>query len=304
MGERFPDVDTLALFVRVCETGSISSAARAFGLTQPAATGRIRQLERRLGLSLLDRTPKGSVPTETGSAVEAWAREVVACADRLVASAATLRQAATAVALRVCASYTAAEYLLPGALMELRRRSPSVAVSLSVANSAAVLDAVLGGQCRLGFVEGGSVPRGLRHRTVAEDQLVVIAAERNPVGRRPLTPAQVVSHPLVLREPGSGTRDVFVSALEGAGVALPGTELEFGSTGAIMRAVAAGDALGVVSEWAMQSPDHSGLKVVPLRGLDLRRSLRAVWRREDAKAVADVVAAAVRAGRAPIASGR
>src|SRR5687768_302801 len=135
MAERFPDVDALALFVGVCETGSISAAARAFGLTQPAATERIRRLERRLGLLLLHRTPTGSSPTETGAAVEAWAREVVACCDRLVESARTLRSKAGRVTLRVAASYTTAEYLLPEALVDLRRRSPGVTISLSVENS-------------------------------------------------------------------------------------------------------------------------------------------------------------------------
>ena len=294
----YPDIESLALFVTICESGSISAAARAHGISQPAATGRLRQLERRLGLSLVVRSTSGCTPTSEGSAVAEWAKEELASAGRLVAGAEALRVVTPGASLRLTASYTTAEYLLPQALVDLRRRSPGIALTMSVANSKVAIDDVLTGRSHLGFVEGVTTPKGANHQSVANDRLVVIAAADNPAGRtRPLQPKDLVSSSLVLRENGSGTREVFERALERASVELHTSVLELGSTAAILRAVAIGDALGVVSELAARAFDHSNaLRIVPTRGLDFRRSLQALWIAEHASDVAEVVAAAARAG--------
>ena len=298
MVDHYPDVESLALFLAACEMGSISAAGRTRGLTQPAATAHIRKLERRLGVTLLHRSTKGCWPTEAGGTVAAWAKAVVSAVDRLVTGAKALQGDTGQVALRVTASYTTAEYILPQALIELRRRSPGIAISLLVSNSAGVIDDVLGGRSQLGFIEGDVVPRGLRHRSIAADRLVVIAATDNPIDREvPLTPNELNAYTLILREPGSGTRDVFVKALAAAGVPLPTSVIEIGSTAAIMRAVIAGDALGVVSELAMREHEYAGtLRSVPILGLHLDRTLRAVWTPRHTRTVTDVVAAATRAG--------
>lgn len=294
----YPDLDSLVLFLDACETGSISAAGRRRGITQPAATGRIRQLERRLGVTLLHRSTTGCSPTDAGRMVCAWAREVVGAADRLVAGTDAFRTAPAGVALRVTASYTTAEYLLPQALIELRRISPSITVSLLVANSAGVIDDVRSERSGLGFIEGTSIPRGLRHRSVATDRLVVIAAANSPTAVGALDARALAGHTLVLREPGSGTREVFLRALTQAGTRAPSSVIEMGSTAAIMQAVAAGDALGVVSELAMREHEHTGqLRTVPIPQLQLQRTLRAIWQPQHSGAVSDVVDAAVRAGQ-------
>ncbi|GAC1539034.1 MAG: LysR family transcriptional regulator [Acidimicrobiales bacterium] len=292
----YPDLDSLALFVAVCDTGSISAAGRLRGLTQPAATARIRHLERQLGVELLHRTTTGSSSTDAGTAVATWARQVVASADKLMAGAGTLHPGSPRLALGVTASYTTAEYLLPQALIELRDRSPDIVVRLSVSNSAAATDDVLSGRSQLGFIEGDSIPKGLRYRTVATDRLVVIAAAGNPLARSaPLHAEALVRHTLVLREPGSGTRAVFVRALRAAGVQIPDGVIEIGSTAAIMQAIAAGRALGVVSELALGGTAHR-LRVVETDGLQLDRRLLAIWEPHNSRLVSDVVAAAARVG--------
>lgn len=296
---RYPDLDSLALFLDACEAGSISAAGRLRGITQPAATGRIRQLERRLGVTLLHRSTTGCSPTDAGRTVAAWAQELLGSADRLVAGTEAFRTATARVALRVTASYTTAEYLLPQALIELRGISPTITVSLSVANSAEVIDDVRSERSQLGFIEGTSIPRGLRHRSVATDRLVVIAAAastRTALGA--LDAGALAAHTLVLREPGSGTREVFLRALTDAGAHAPSSVIEMGSTAAIMQAVAAGDALGVVSDLALREHEHTGrLRTVPIPQLQLQRTLRAIWQAQHSGAVSDVVDAAIRAGQ-------
>jgi DNA-binding transcriptional LysR family regulator len=228
-----------------------------------------------------------------------WAKEILESADRLVSQARALQGDASRVTVRLSASYTIAEYLLPTALTELRLSSPKLELSLMVSNSAAVVDDVIGGRSQLGFIEGRAVPRGVRYRTIGNDRLAVICATNNPVGEpRRLQPDELVHHTIVLREPGSGTREVFLRALESAGVDLPRSVIEIGSTAAIMHATAASDMVGVVSELAIREGDHrKSVREVRVAGLDLRRALRAIWTPQHGRTVADVVTAAVRVGR-------
>ena len=104
-------VDQLAgieLLLDTIRTGSISAAARAHSLSQPSATERLRQLERRLGVTLLRRGPGGTAPTPEGEAVAEWARNVLSAVDAMAAGVAAIRERSSSTALRVMASLTVA----------------------------------------------------------------------------------------------------------------------------------------------------------------------------------------------------
>ncbi|GIH99292.1 LysR family transcriptional regulator [Planobispora takensis] len=278
---RLPDLDSLQLLVDVDRLGSLGQAARAAGLAQPSASKRIALLERRLGLTLLERTPRGSTLTAQGAMVAAWATQVLAAAEELVRGAQAVRHARAA-HLHIAASMTVAEYLLPRWLGELQHREPQVQVGLDVQNSAEVVRLVGGeiGGVELGFVEGPSVPQGLASRVVAADRLVVVVAPEHPWARRrtPLLEAELAATPLVVRERGSGTRETLDRALAGHAVAAP--RLELGSNAAVKGAAREGAAPAVLSGYAVEAELAAGrLAEVPTRGIDLQRRLRAVWRR-------------------------
>src|SRR5699024_796582 len=107
--ERLPDLEALALFIAVDETGSVGAAARRFGISQPAASQRVRLLERQLGLDLLDRRTSGSTVTATGRVVSDWAAELVAAGADFARDVRTLSGAHES-RLRVAASLTVADY--------------------------------------------------------------------------------------------------------------------------------------------------------------------------------------------------
>ncbi|MFD2350687.1 LysR substrate-binding domain-containing protein [Nonomuraea ferruginea] len=175
---------------------------------------------------------------------------------------------------------TVAEYLLPRWLGELQSREPDVEAGLDVMNSADVAARVLAGEVELGFVEGLAVPDGLAERVVGGDRLVVVVAPGHPWARRRtlLRGPELAATPLVVRERGSGTRetlDVVFSALHRAR-----PRLELGSNAAVKGAAQAGVAPAVLSAYAVEAELTTGRLVeVPLYGLDLARTLRAVWRR-------------------------
>ncbi|WP_338694638.1 LysR family transcriptional regulator [Streptomyces sp. Q6] len=275
LAHRVPDLGALELLLAVARLGSLGAAARELGITQPAASSRIRSMERQLGLALVDRSPRGSRLTGTGALVTDWARRIVDAAEEFDAGAQALRDRRDS-RLRVAASMTIAEYLLPRWLIALRAERPDTAVSLLAGNSATVGERLLSGEADLGFVEGVSVPAGLDSAVIAQDSLIVVAAPGHPWSRRrrPLLADELAATPLILREEGSGTRQVLEAAL--GGLARPLIELS--STTAVKASAVSGAGPSVLSELAVGEELASRRLVqIPLEGAILSRDLRAVW---------------------------
>ncbi len=275
IAHRVPDLGALELLLAVARLGSLGGAARELGITQPAASSRIRSMERQLGVALVDRSPRGSSLTDAGALVTDWARRVVEAAAAFDAGAQALRHRRDS-RLRVAASMTIAEYLLPGWLLALRSQRPDTAVSLLAGNSTTVAERLLSDEADLGFVEGLSVPPGLDSTVIAHDHLIVVTAPTHPWARRrrPVPAQELASTPLILREKGSGTRQVLDAAL--GGLARPLIELS--STTAVKASAVSGAGPAVLSELAVgEELSMRRLVRIPVEGVTLARDLRAVW---------------------------
>ncbi|GGX60370.1 LysR family transcriptional regulator [Streptomyces minutiscleroticus] len=278
LAHRVPELGALELLLAVARLGSLGRAAKELGITQPAASSRLRAMERQLGVGLVERSPRGSQLTDAGALVTDWARRIVEAAEAFDAGTQALRARRDS-RLRVTASMTIAEYLLPGWLIALRAQLPDTAVSLFADNTAAVAGRVLSGEADLGFVEGLDVPAGLDGAVVGRDRLVVVAAPSHPWARRrtPLTVGELAGTPLILREQGSGTRQVLDAALAVCGPLAPPL-LELASTTAVKAAAIGGAGPSVLSELAVgEELAARRLVEVPVPGIRLDRDLRAVW---------------------------
>ncbi|HEU5007390.1 MAG TPA: LysR family transcriptional regulator [Jatrophihabitantaceae bacterium] len=276
-----PELATLDLLLSVADLGSVGKAAAAHGISQPSASARLARLERRLGVPVLRRSTRGSTLTPAGEAVVTWARGVVDAARTLTDGVLTLRADRNA-RLRVAASLTVAEYLLPQWLLALRRHNPGLDVAASVANSRDVCAAVRDGRADVGFVEAPDVPIGLSARQVGTDRLAIVVAADYPLARRRgrLHTRDLPGLPLLLREPGSGTRDTFLDALAAALGERPPLPhaTELGSTATILATARAGGGVAVLSARAASADVASGaLTELEVPGLLMRRPLHAVW---------------------------
>ena len=267
------DIETLRLIVAVDESGSLSVAARRRGISQPSASARVRAFEARWQLTLLERTPRGSHLTTDGRAVVAWARQVLGEVETMRAGLESLTGRRRG-EVRVAASLTIAEFILPRWLGELRGRM-EVHPHLQVVNSDAVTDAVRRQQADLGFIETATRAPDLVHRTVGTDRLVVVVPPSHPWARRrtAIGPDVLAGAEWVLREGGSGTRSTFERALGQE----PRMALEAGSTTALIGAARAGLGPAVVSARAVSFEIEAGRLVAVPTTLDLERPLTAVW---------------------------
>jgi DNA-binding transcriptional LysR family regulator len=273
-----PDLIALDLLDSVAELGSLGRAASRHRMSQPAVSMRMSQLERRLGLTLMERSPTGARLTPAGERVVALSRRVLSEARDLMAGVEALVAEASS-HLRVAASLTVAEYLLPGWLAALHRRSPDAILAVEVTNSARVVARVREQHADVGFVEGHQLsPGAMKTVVVRTDHLVMVVDPSHPWAHRrsPVTGAELAAAELIVREPGSGTRQVLEDALGAFGGLR--FHLELGSTAAILAAARRGEGPAVLSALAIADDLDAGrLVAVPTEGVRLTRSLRAVW---------------------------
>ena len=306
LSRRVPDLIGLQLLLAVQDTGSMAAAGAALGITQQAASLRVRAMEAQIGLPLVMRSSHGSSLTAAGALVAGWAAPVIQAADRLDAGIGSLQTTRNA-HLKVAASLTIAEHLAPRWFLALRagqQRSGEdlTELELVTANSDAVVRAVLDGSADLGFIEAPGAPPAVRSKVVGHDHLVIVAAPGHPWTRsgRTVSLAELARTPLVSRERGSGTREAFVKGLQALvprDVDLSYPVIELATTAAVRAAIAGGAAPGALSALAVADDLALGRLVqVQVDGLELRRKLRAVWRsspQPPAGPARDLVAVAV-----------
>ena len=287
LSSRMPDLAEFEVLLAIAETGSLGAAARKVGLTQQAVSARLASVEARIGVQLAVRTPRGSQLTPAGVVVAEWAHQLLDVAHHVDAGLASLRSDAHS-RIKISASQTVAEQLLPRWLMSLRaaaarRGTPVPELTLTATNSSHAVTDVANGAADVGFVETPTAPTGLRSKVVASDELVVVVAPDHRWARRPrpVSPAEIAQTPLISRETGSGTRDSLIAALKGAGCD-PAHQappvLELSSAAAVRAAVLSSQAPAVMSRLSITDDLAFGrLREVSVPELDLRRQLRAIW---------------------------
>lgn len=273
------NLDALRTFARVIELGSFSAAAEQGGITQPAVSLQVRQLERRFGLKLVERVGRRAGPTAAGLELLTHIRAI----DAALAQA---EQAMTAHAsqvtgrVRLGTGATACTYLLPPLLAGLRRRFPALDVVASTGNTADMLRGLENNTLDIGLVTLPAPGRMIEATPVLEDEFVAIFPARGPLGiPDAVTPQALAALPLVLFEPGARTRRLVDDWFEQAGVAAKPV-MELGSTEAMKEIVAAGLACAVLPRLAVSGTGQRASLAVRALTPRLARTLAVVVRRD------------------------
>jgi LysR family transcriptional regulator, transcriptional activator of the cysJI operon len=240
----------LRMFLTLVERQSFSRAAEALYVSQSAVSKGVRELENQLDLPLIERgagakTQRGVQLTDSGQALYEHARGIFAM-ERIAIEDIRDRIELRKGRLRIGASTTVAGYWLPTCIARFVRQHPGVEFDLTVANTSEIGHAIVDGRIDAGFVEGAVSDARIEARQWKSEALLLVAATDSPVGarRRPTT-AELSKQTWLVREPGSGTRQVTQSLIEARGIA-PRTWAEIGSNEAIARAVAAGAGVAVL----------------------------------------------------------
>ncbi|KZK25878.1 transcriptional regulator [Delftia sp. GW456-R20] len=256
----------LEIFCAVAQAGSTVAAADAVALSQSATSAALQQLEQAMGAQLFERVGRRLALNDAGRALLPEALALLEQA-RGIEQAFSVRAASLPVRLRVAASTTIGTYALPAVLAHLARSHPHLSVDLQIANTREVGQAVESLDVDLGLIEGTSHWPGLEVEPWMRDELVIVAAAQDPLvqaaGQRPLGVAALRGARWLLREPGSGTREMVEHALLPHLHQLPAAAT-LGSSEAIARCVAQGLGVSCLSRVLVQALVASGeLAVLP-----------------------------------------
>lgn len=267
-------VRQLEIFAAISQEGSVTAAGRRIGLSQAATSQALAELENQLQRRLFDRHGRRIRPNAAGRRLLPQAIDVLDRVRGIEAGAG--RQ----IHLKLAASLTVGNFMLPPFIAKFSRRHPDAHFRMEVGNTDMVVASVERFESDAGWIEGLSRHPDLEAIPWREDQLVIVAPPRHPLAGRRADPAALASARWVLRERGSGTRAVFEEAIEGK-FTLQKVPLELGGIGAIKSAVIHGAGLSCLSRSAVEPELKTGqLRVVSVAVLNLRRQITLLIHRQ------------------------
>jgi DNA-binding transcriptional LysR family regulator len=291
------NIDHLHTLCDVLELGSFSAAAERAGVSQPAVSLQVRQLERRLGVRLIERVGRRARPTAAGAELVGHIARIDE-AMRGALDAMAFHSTGAVGRVRLGTGATACIHLLPAVLRSLRAKFPSLDLAVSTGNAAEILRALEDNRIDVALVTLPAPGRMFHVSPVVDDELIAVFPARGAPVPAVITPAALASLAVVAYEPGAGTRRIFDGWFERAGLSLKPV-MELGSVEAIKKLVGAGLGCGLLPRMAVSSADRQEIAVRSLTPR-LYRKLGIVLRRDKplARGLREVVAALRRLGRA------
>lgn len=265
----------VVVFRAVAEHLNFRRAAEELYLTQPAVSLQVKALEEELGVQLFDRTGAKVALTAAGKHLLAFSRRAGALAAEAEEEVTALG-GELAGTLALGASTTIAQYVLPRLWAEFRRRHTRAQMTMTSGNTEHIVEAVVRQEIALGLIEGPAHSRDVKTEPFLDDELVLIVPGAHEWAERAAVRAEeIAAEPLLMREHGSGTRQVIEQALQRCGIKRRALRvaMELDSTEAIKTAVEAGLGVGFVSRWALKGDQRPGrgLRVVEIEALRVRR---------------------------------
>ncbi|WP_341539791.1 LysR family transcriptional regulator [Scopulibacillus darangshiensis] len=269
------NIESLKMFCLVVDEGSISQAARLAYVSQPAVTRQIHQLEDFYGALLFDRVDGRLAVTDIGKTLYPFAKAIV---DDFNRSKETVQQATGEhnAILRVGASLTIGEYLLPSLLGRFKKQFPKIKVTLTIGNTPSVLEDLSHDVIDLALVEGIVENKGFTKENFADDELVLVHSPDHPwKDRTEISTKELTHEHMIWREATSGTRLIVENALKDhGGLDKIESYMELGSTQAIKSAVEAGLGVSILSRLTVARELKEGhLGEIKMAGVDLKRDL-------------------------------
>lgn len=268
-------LDDLRVFAAVCRAGSLSAVARELSCTQSAVSQHVKRLERELGVALIERQPRGVVPTEAGRLLQAAAVDSLGGIDHALRGIGELARGDGG-SVRITTGATTIRHFMSAAVVDFRRRFPQVSLEFQTeVSSRSCFEALAAGRVDLAWITLGSPVRGIEQRPVVELPWVLAVAAGDPLAGRPhVDPVDLQNARLIGLPQNSIARSQLDSWLARSGIRpVFDTSVADWDTAILLAELGLGQAVvPALPEW--QGPGHPGLRLIPLPALPV---LTAGW---------------------------
>lgn len=239
-------IESLKVYVSVVEQKSFSRAADELFLSQPSVSLHIRNLENEFGVKLIHRSPKHLHLTSAGSILYHRAKEILALYNDTKEKINDMRHVVTGT-LKIGASFTIGEYILPRFLAEVASEYPNVTVQVTVANTEEIFQALRQNQLDIGLVEGTVNENEVEVEPFCQDEMILVVPNSHPLAAFAQASVEDLQDQVwILREPGSGTRAFSDQVIQDLGIRMK-RSFVFSSSEGVKEAVIYGLGIAIVS---------------------------------------------------------
>lgn len=281
----------LQVFHTVAKRLSFSKAAQELYISQPAVTKHIHEIENHFKLKLFDRNGSKIKLTEAGESLLEYAEQIFTVYRKLEFEMNNLSQKHKGT-LKIGASTTVAQYVLPPVLAAFHQQFRDIKVGLSINNTEQIEQALLNKDIELGIIEGLSRKPVFKYTEFLKDELVLVANSKHPLCKRDeLLPHELLSIPLLLREHGSGTLEVIAHALKPLEIKLDQlqVEMQMGSTESMKSYLMNSNAMAFLSIHSiLKELRNKECSIIDVEGLKIERFFYFIQTQGQAEALPDL----------------
>jgi len=263
----------IRIFEAVCQTDcNLTKAAAQLHMTQPAVSLAVSDLENYYGVKLFERINRRLYLSEAGKQFRVYAKGILMTFDDMEKS---IRNWDAFGRIRVGASISIGSALMPDFAKTFAEECPETDLQVRIDRSDRLQEALLAGELDMALIEGIVHDENLLAEEFMEDSLAVIASPGLPLPEGVLSPEIFLAQRFLLRETGSGTREIFAGVLTSAGYAVPDPAWESLSTAALIHAAEAGLGIAVVPRRMVS--EKANLRFLTVEGLTFRRKYQIVY---------------------------
>jgi DNA-binding transcriptional LysR family regulator len=268
-------IRNLEIFVKVADCGSMTGASEALYIAQPTVSQAISELESHYGIKLFDRLSKKLYITESGKKLLNYARHIIAlCGEMEMA----MKDPGKSGTMKVGASLTIGAELLPRLVSRFQEKHSEIKVHAVVRNTLEIESLIMKNEIDFALVEGIVHNQSIVSEPFMDDELVLVCGRKHPLyGSGKISLGELLRYDFVLREQGSGTRELFESAMISKGEDW-NICWECSDSEGIKSAAAGGLGIGVISRLLVEKEVVKGdLNVLIIPGLDLKRKFSIIY---------------------------
>ncbi|MBP1971200.1 DNA-binding transcriptional LysR family regulator [Virgibacillus natechei] len=271
----------LIVFVEVVERKNFSRAAEALHMSQPAVSQYISSLEKEFGLRLLERNNKFVQRNKAGEIVYQYAKDILRSYNQMTVHVSDLKNEPSG-ELKIGASYTIGEYLLPRILAALQKEYPRIIPAVTIGNTEDIGQKLVNHEIDIGLIEGDFSHKQLVVDPFAIDEMYIIAGNHQKLkDQETVSVPDLEKETWIIRETGSGTRKMLEEFFQNNAVN-PERILTFGSTQVIKEGVTSGLGISLLSELTLQKELELGLiHKLNVKGTPIKRNFSIIKNQQE-----------------------